>query len=46
MLRCINIEMIIEIMDMNEGRRMEKKGCRGRWLSIEHTFTFAKGRGK
>lgn len=27
---CINIEMIIEIMTVDEGRRMEKEGSRGR----------------
>lgn len=43
----INIEMIIGIMMMGEGRRMEKTACRGRWLSIGHTFgNFEKRRGK
>lgn len=39
MSSCINIEMIIEVMTVDEGRRMEKGGCKGRWLIIGHRFT-------
>lgn len=40
MSSCINIEMILEIMIVNEGRRMEKEEYRDEWLSVGHTFTF------
>lgn len=31
--------MIIEVMTVDEGRRMEKGGYKGRWLIIGHRFT-------
>ena len=30
MSSCINIETIIEIITVDEGRRMEKEGCNSR----------------